>query len=559
MRKINFNKFDDDYLTALTNKGIVKRAYKDLEGIEINISEEGEEIKASFEDVSITLKENLSESICSCPSRSICKHIITAVLHIKANLNNNPKADPSENKAENADDTAKAEEVYFVKTEEILVLEEAPLLKTMGATALKKLYADVLHNRLPDITEGKFILVELGSGHKVRLLTPISDSVCSCKSSDICVHKAAAILYFKASKGALEIKKEEAPKAAEIDIDAVISFAERIEEEICHILNVGLSRISDSIIEHTEKLALSSHNVGMARHEGMFREISAMFESYFNRDVHFSEAQLLKRLSACYQLAMKIKNAREQEKLSVYMGSFRDEYVEAASMRFIPLGDRYLETISGYAGNVYYFLEEESRKVYSYSDLRPTFYDNNRQSFAGANLMWSLNHSIQALMDHKFELKNPKVSADRRLSSSNQIEGSLGEKLKGDLPISSELITYDFRKLITIEEKIENDRVAMVISSRLIRHGIDSIRQMFYMQIADENGYPISIELKNNKANKKVITILTSWCLKVKENTLFIGVTYIEDGMLKMMPIEFSEEFVPLDMREEEGEDLWRV
>ncbi len=540
MSGINFKKFDDEYLTALTNKGIVKRAYKDLEGLTPAIEQGEDSVTAMFDDVTVTLKESLGDSTCTCPSRSICKHIITAVLYINQN---------SEDSS-----TDSTQPVVVTNIEEILAMDDAPLLKLLGATATKSLYADVAHGRLPQIDEGNFISVELADGNKVRLLTPITDSVCSCKSSDICKHKAVAILYYKAYKGVLELKKEDDPKQAQIDIDAVSHFAQRIQEEICHIMTVGLSRISHSIVEHCEKLSLSSHNVGLARHENLFREISAMLESYFLRDVHFSESMLLKKLSYTFELAEKIAVEKDMDKLAELMGTFRDEYIDMKAMSFIPLGDRYIETMSGYAGNAYYFLDEESCKVYSYSDLRPTFYDKSkRSSFAGANLMWSFNMPINTFMEHRFTLNNPKTSADRRISSSNQISGSIGDKLKGDLPITSDVITYDFRTLITMEEQCENDKVAMVMSNTVEDYGYDNIQQIFYMVITDSSGYPMDIVLKNNQQNQKVIRILTTHCMSPKDDTLFIGIVYPESGRLKMVPIEYYQGFVPVDKREQEG------
>ncbi len=70
---------DDDYLIGLTNKGTVKRARKDLEKTEI-LYTNYENIKV--EEAVVSLAAPLGESKCSCPSRSICKHIIMAILKI---------------------------------------------------------------------------------------------------------------------------------------------------------------------------------------------------------------------------------------------------------------------------------------------------------------------------------------------------------------------------------------------------------------------------------------------------------------------------------------------
>ena len=78
---------DEDYLVGISNKGIVKRAYKDLEaegdgvraaaaGLDWNAPELT--VQAAGENV--TIRFPLGESRCSCPSRSICRHVVMAIL-----------------------------------------------------------------------------------------------------------------------------------------------------------------------------------------------------------------------------------------------------------------------------------------------------------------------------------------------------------------------------------------------------------------------------------------------------------------------------------------------
>ena len=74
---------DDDYLAGLTNKGTVKRAYKDLEQASPAVSFEGEDARVTLSDAVCLIKAPLGESTCSCPSRSICRHIVTAILWLK--------------------------------------------------------------------------------------------------------------------------------------------------------------------------------------------------------------------------------------------------------------------------------------------------------------------------------------------------------------------------------------------------------------------------------------------------------------------------------------------
>ena len=71
---------DDDYLIGLSNKGIVKRAYKDKGETAAEIGEAGQEAVVKVGTETVTVRFPLGESKCTCPSRSMCRHVVHAIL-----------------------------------------------------------------------------------------------------------------------------------------------------------------------------------------------------------------------------------------------------------------------------------------------------------------------------------------------------------------------------------------------------------------------------------------------------------------------------------------------
>lgn len=77
---------DVDYLVGISNKGIVKRAYKDLEAggneaqAAAGLDWTAQELTVEAGGEAVTIRFPLGESRCSCPSRSICRHVIMAIL-----------------------------------------------------------------------------------------------------------------------------------------------------------------------------------------------------------------------------------------------------------------------------------------------------------------------------------------------------------------------------------------------------------------------------------------------------------------------------------------------
>lgn len=74
---------DDDYLIGLSNKGIVKRAYKDKGEVAAQVQSTGEEASVAVGEETVTVRYPLGESKCTCPSRSICRHVVQAILVLK--------------------------------------------------------------------------------------------------------------------------------------------------------------------------------------------------------------------------------------------------------------------------------------------------------------------------------------------------------------------------------------------------------------------------------------------------------------------------------------------
>lgn len=78
---------DEEFFIGLANKGVYKRALKDTEGLSYSA---GDNIEAPLNvpvgEDTVTLMVPLSDSKCSCVSRTVCRHIISAMLLVRNNL-----------------------------------------------------------------------------------------------------------------------------------------------------------------------------------------------------------------------------------------------------------------------------------------------------------------------------------------------------------------------------------------------------------------------------------------------------------------------------------------
>ena len=158
---------DDEYLTGLTNKGTLKRAYKDMESGDISAEYGDDEITVSTGGEKCTIKNPLAESKCSCPSRSICRHIITAILWLKGNSNEEVQ-EPEQKQPDKA------------LTDEL----SAYPLKLLEKAMKKKYYTDFMRKAeigtLPEIEETTIVSVKFPDDVTVRLIRPAVVTVKIC-------------------------------------------------------------------------------------------------------------------------------------------------------------------------------------------------------------------------------------------------------------------------------------------------------------------------------------------------------------------------------------------
>ncbi len=81
--------FDDDALSGLANKGLVRRARKDLETIRPKLlepAEATERLRVEVGDAVAELALLPAQSRCTCPSSGICRHILAALIFIKESV-----------------------------------------------------------------------------------------------------------------------------------------------------------------------------------------------------------------------------------------------------------------------------------------------------------------------------------------------------------------------------------------------------------------------------------------------------------------------------------------
>lgn len=527
---------DDDYLIGLSNKGIVKRAYKDLESQNIEIIQFKETIKLKVADEECEIFSPLGESKCSCPSRSICKHIILAVLFLKNNL-----------KQEINNNEEKGEKELIEKS--FKEIEDFPIDKLKKVLSVKN-YNNVLGlakaNIFPKIKKSSFISVYFeDTDITVKLLEPVEFSTCSCHKKEICVHKAQAILFYKILIGKVSVDDLE-----EENIDLDIEYIHKICKDINGLLQeqmvTGLSRCSLSVADTMERFATICHNGKLANFESIFRELNRCYKDYFKKSATFSVEYLMNKILYLYEMSNKILDTNDLKKLKELSGEFRSEYHYIKDMVILGIGSKRFESKNGYEGQTIYFLEENGNKWYTYTSVRPTYYDKKISVSIYENAPWGLNCNLKEMKSLKIKLRGAKATKENNLSSSNETYAHILDNREITDNIIKKWFYEDFEKLF--DEKIEsrdyiNKKEFLFIKADYCEQPIfDSINQVFLWKLYDKFGKHIYLHILYSKIEENRIKFFENIGKKVYDKLskmpIIMGRVFLFEGKMRFEPIE---------------------
>jgi len=555
---------DDDYLAGISNKGILKRAYKEKAenpgGVVLpdDLGADEPEIKVTEETVHIRVP--LAESSCTCPSRSVCKHIVWAVLALKEAVSAAPAEQsitPGTITPETITHETVASEAIASLDKEIRDFPVEQCKKVLGAKGLRALLNQMeLAKEQPesaaDIRKSSVCLVALpDTAITVKLLSPLEYSTCSCHKKELCSHKAAAILWAKRSLGsldtdALKAAPEEGKDAKSLDLKRVHEAAVQMRAYLEELFCTGLSRTAPEVTDGLERLAVVAHNAELPDYEGLFRSLADGYGKYLRRLASFSVSELLQSAAYAYSRVCMLLDCEDAARLSELAGEFRAEYLSVGTLHLSGIAQEHFVTGNGYEGNRIYFLEEQKKKWYTYTDARPLFYEGGHRRPPGkAQTPWELPVAFDQLAKLRLELQSAKCDRARRISSTKETNAAVLDMRELSEELIGEWFYTDFGKLL--EKVIEPDgsvnqtdavhetRLFFVQAHHLKKAVFSETSQQLKLSLYDAWERELVVQLTYGKETAEDIRYLEK--LPEQSPPCFLGEIRLSDGRLRMHPV----------------------
>lgn len=344
----------DEELIALANRGLVRRARKDLESATPTIQDETPDgVTWRWDQQTVTLAERPAQSRCTCPAGGICRHILACLLHLGSVPATGPTADAAEPCGA-----------------EITALHDEELERWAGKALWQRARKELAFGLSVICEDGAPFIGRIADWNAVCRWMPgagLEGMLCSCHEPGVCVHRVAVVLAWQVQQGHRSIERDEAvPEAS--------SGAVRTRPEVCEavaalcedLVSLGFSRTGSTHNERFRTMAMAAHGVDLPRLERLVRGLTQEIAGWLARDPQASDARLLERTATCWALSKALAKPTPE-----LVGVHRSRYERVHRLELAGAGLEIWKTSSGYHGLSVYFWDQHNRSWCTWSEARP--------------------------------------------------------------------------------------------------------------------------------------------------------------------------------------------
>lgn len=500
---------NEAFLVTLANKGLYKRALKDLETTgQVELVVADGHLQVQLDEITVSLNPNISQSTCSCPSKTVCKHILMGILvaadyAAKEVEEKTEEAATEENRQEAVSETV-SRQSSGNDWEELKKVDLAQLRKQAG----KKLFEDTLRliqdGWTADFIESDMLEATINT-ENITVYFPKDDSlnrsVCKCGESGLCKHKLIAILSYLSSQGILSSESDGNQPELSLLTEETIDVLRGASRFITGIFEKGLIGCGENEAETAIQYSIRLETCGIGNLARLFRSLSSDIENMLAKHVGFQPLTTFATLSRLHNtLRLILRNTQNNEMLSKLIEGTRSDYYTTPIGHFTGLGAYPWQTRSGYFGITAYFFYHEKQSICTLTSSMADYYEHTQTLVTPENMrrqlemqsFWGSNTSLARLSTSTLTLRNFKMNRQNRLSSSSQTQCEIDDKVTissldtllaipelSDLTIRPEQ-RYDYFR------KKQPEQLALVPFTHLSEVSFNTAEQKLYFTMADE-------------------------------------------------------------------------
>ena len=537
-------RFDEEGFVALANRGLVRRAQKDLQTQAAKIAEEdAEKVVVAFGGHRIAFdRRGPAFAECSCPAAGVCQHVLAASLFLRDS--GGPANTPSSEGMPGEAPAAVAAPATDLEAQMRALAATTPeqLRKHAGLPGYRWAYQHAL-----DLEPAQDLQIG-GENHVVlRLARPrmvfralgegIEGLVADAQVSQLPKYRVAAILLLQRALGhALQPPPTTASRAPQLDLGQDHALAESrpatqldsrrrvrrgVQELVQDCLRLGLSHLSEAVQQRFSTLAVWAQGAEYYRLAMLLRRLADHVELLLERAGGADEHALFDELSLASALVAALESASSRgEEPRALVGRARTRYEDSGALSLVGLGAWPWRSQTGYHGlTMLLWCEEESAFV-TCSDARPEQQRgfDPRARFAQYGPWGGLGAPQQA-MGKRVRLSGARLNDRGRVSANesataNVQAGEAGAALLERLqPLSAWQEVHERweanRRSLLAEPDPTRDWVVLQVA-QLGEAAFDATRQVFRLPLLDAEGNGLMSEMSYSELNEHAIDRLES-------------------------------------------------
>ena len=239
--------------------------------------------------------------------------------------------------------------------------------------------------------------------------------------------------------------------------------------------------------------------------------------------------------------------AQSSSEINELAGEFKAEYKLVGDLTLVGITWEHFASKSGYEGDTIYFLEENTKCWYTYTNARPTFYEGKKRSAYAekAQAPWGLGVSLEEMAGLKIQLQGAKCDGKGRLSSSQETKA----EVTGRRELKEELLQgwyhEDFAEAFSAHVEIEDEQnteeqqreqLVFLKPAQTEAAEFEEVAQVLRMPLWDAKGRRILVEVPYSKKEEQTIRYLER--MKETPPPCFLGRLYLKESQLQLYPLD---------------------
>ena len=470
-------RFDDEAFAALANRGLLRRAQKDVEKeMPALLSETPAALTVGAGGFEISFdKRGPAHARCTCPATSVCQHILAAALALQKlaqQASGAAPVAPAASTATASTDTPAAVAAKVDAAPEPAAGAPAPATPLAAPVDddVSNLHAALLHitpaelrshagkagyawawQYVQDLAPEEDVEVRADKNILISLRHPriafrymgggIARLIADLEIRQIEKYRVAAVLAYQKANGVSHAPPEAKtarPAAQALDLgrdhevavgsdqqDSRARLRQAVRQLSGECLQLGLSHLSPAIQERFSTLAVWAQGAEYYRLALLLRRLADHVELLLERAGAADEYRLLDELSLARALVEALAAHAGGHAPAHLVGQSRSTYDEIATLELTALGALPWRSASGYLGLTMLFWSPKDRQFHSCTDARPELQRFDPIARYRAPGPWSGIGSPALMTGRGVRLLKPQVNRAGRLSLSAQTTATL--------------------------------------------------------------------------------------------------------------------------------------